>query len=272
MAFAFIKVPLSGPTTIYKCIRFWAVMVSKDERKRFREMQKTLKDVFDLFSEQNLFRLIKQGYFDGLESPLSIGKEANVFSALRQDERVAVKIYRLQTCDFNRMYEYIKADPRFPHVKHGKRNIVFAWTQREYRNLLKAREVGVRCPSPFTFLKNILVMEYIGDEEGPAPRLDSLPPKDPDSFFSAVVENMEKLCRIGMVHGDLSHFNILNHDERPVFIDMSQATTVDNPYFEQYLARDVKNVCNYFRKLGVRADAEEIVERLQQHLKESRTA
>jgi RIO kinase 1 len=246
-------------------------MVSKDEKQRFLgDMYKTLKDVFDLFTEGKLFKLIKQGYFEGLESPISIGKESNVFTALQKDnKRVIVKIYRLQTCDFNRMYDYIKADPRFPNVKHYKRKIIFAWTQREYRNLLKAREAGVRCPTPYVFNNNILVMEYIGDEEGPASMLKDNPPKDPKDFFKQTMLQLKKLLKIKMVHGDLSAFNILNYNEKPVLIDMSQASTLDNPNAMSYLKRDIKNICIYFAKQGVRKDPEEEFEKLTKSLKET---
>ena len=79
----------------------------------FKERFKTYKNVFDEFTVRSIFKLISQGYFEGLESPISIGKESNIFSALRKDnEKVIVKIYRLETCDFNRLYDYIKDDPR----------------------------------------------------------------------------------------------------------------------------------------------------------------
>src|SRR3990167_4572184 len=122
-----------------------------------REEFKTRNDVFDRFTSQTLFKLISRGYFEGLESPISIGKESNVFSAIRKDGTyVMVKIYRLETCDFNRMYDYIKDDPRFLNLKRGKRNIIFSWVQREYRNLLKAREANVSVPTPLVFINNTI--------------------------------------------------------------------------------------------------------------------
>ena len=148
-----------------------------------REKFKTLKNVFDTFTERNIFKLISQGYFDGLESPIFIGKEANLFTAIKGKKKVVVKIYRLQTCDFNRMYDYIKYDPRFPNVRKQRRKTIFAWAQREYRNLLKAREAGIRVPTPITCMHNILVMEFIGNEE-PAPKLKDAVPKNAKKFFN----------------------------------------------------------------------------------------
>ncbi len=73
---------------------------------------------------------------------------------------------------------------------------------------------------------------------------------------------MKKLNKAGIVHGDLSAFNILNFNNKPVFIDMSQSTTTENPRFQEYIKRDVKNVCNHFRKIGLKVDDEEVYERV----------
>ena len=123
-----------------------------------KEKFKTKHDVFDEHTNRVIYKLITEGHFKGLESPICIGKESNVFSALTNDGRkVIVKVYRLQTCDFNRMYDYIKADPRFANLKKNRRGIIFAWVQREYRNLFKAREGNVKVPIPIKFSKNVLV-------------------------------------------------------------------------------------------------------------------
>ncbi|MBW2973205.1 serine protein kinase RIO [Candidatus Woesearchaeota archaeon] len=226
-----------------------------------REKFKTLKNVFDTFTERNLFKLISQGYFEGLESPIFIGKEANVFTALKGRKRVIVKIYRLQTCDFKRMYDYIKFDPRFPNVRKQRRKTVFAWAKREYRNLMKAREAGVRVPTPIACMYNILVMEYIGGKE-PAPKIKDAFPKSPKKFFDAIVSGMRKLFKAGLVHADLSSFNILNHEEKPVFIDMSQTTPLEDPNSKQYLERDIRNICTFFKKRGMKAESEDIKKKI----------
>ena len=74
-----------------------------------REKFKTYGNVFDEFTNRNLFKLATQGHFEELESTVSIGKEANIFTARTKDgELKIVKIYRLENCDFNKMYDYIK--------------------------------------------------------------------------------------------------------------------------------------------------------------------
>lgn len=228
---------------------------------KHREEFKTLGNVFDLFTEKNIFKLISQGYIDGLHSPLSIGKESNVFTAKKDGEIRIVKIYRLQTCDFNRMYDYIKADPRYSGVSNKRRDVIFAWAHREYRNLLKAREAEVRVPTPYASLQNILVMEFIGDEQA-ARKLKDSPPDDHEQFFEDLIEQLRRLYKAGLVHADLSGFNILNHHEKPVLIDMSQTTQLDDPNAERFLERDVHNICKLFEKFGVKTDEEKVLKQI----------
>jgi RIO kinase 1 len=226
-----------------------------------KERFKTLKNVFDLFTERNLNKLIGQGYIEGLDSPLSIGKEANIFTAKAGDDTRVVKIYRLQTCDFNKMYYYIRSDPRYSDLKNAQREVIFAWAHREFRNLLKAREAGVRVPTPYALLKNIVVMEFIGDDMA-AQKVKSDPPKDPKKFADEVIKQMRLLYKKRMVHGDLSGFNILNHNDVPVFIDMSQSTTLENPNAKEYLERDVRNICKLFEKWGVKYEEGQVLKQV----------
>ena len=231
-------------------------------RQRKTTDEKTFKAVFDNFTNVTILKLISKGQLDGLEGPISIGKEANVFAAQAHGERVAVKIYRMATCDFNRMYDYIKADPRFPQLDRNRRRVVLMWAQREYRNLFLARQAGVRVPLPRAVLNNVLVMEFIGDDGQPALRLKDAWPEKPKAFFDTIVKYMQKLHKAGLVHTDLSQFNILNHNDEPVFIDLSQATTLENPNANEYLERDIKNICTFFRKFGLDVDEEKVAQQI----------
>lgn len=225
----------------------------KEKFKEYTEKFKTMHGVFDDFTNRTIFKLISDGHFEGLESPISIGKESNVFSAITKNgHRVIVKIYRLETCDFNKMYNYIKDDPRYGNLKDKKRKVIFAWVQREYRNLMNSRDAQVNVPIPLAFLNNVMVLEFIGKNADIAPKLKDKIPKNKKDFFDKVVENIRKLYKAGLVHADLSAFNILNFDEKPVFIDMSQATILKHPQAEEYLERDVKNICTFFRKIGLK--------------------
>lgn len=223
-----------------------------------REKFKSMHNVFDEFTNRTLFKLISQGFFDGLESPISIGKEANIFTAKKGKKRVIVKIYRLETCDFNKMYDYIKEDPRYLHLRGKRRKIIFSWAQREFRNLLKAREAGIRVPTPLTFRNNILVMELIGEKEI-APRLKDAAPKNPQKFLDEIIKEIKKLYKAGLVHADLSAFNILNYKEKPIFIDFSQCSPITISRKDEFLERDITNIVNFFKKLGLKPDKEKIL-------------
>jgi serine/threonine-protein kinase RIO1 len=71
-----------------------------------KEKWKVWGNVFDEFTFRTLFKLASQGHFEELKSPVSIGKESNIFSAKKSKENIIIKIYRLETCDFNKMYDY----------------------------------------------------------------------------------------------------------------------------------------------------------------------
>lgn len=231
-------------------------------RQRRTTDEKTFKAVFDNFTNVTILKLISKGQLDGLQGPISIGKEANVFSGLAQGERVAVKIYRMETCDFNRMYDYIRADPRFPQLDKNRRRVVLMWAQREYRNLFLARNAGVRVPLPRAVMNNVLVMEFIGNDSQPALRLKDAWPQKPQEFLDKIIKDMRKLHQAKLVHTDLSQFNILNHNEEPVFIDLSQATTLENPNAKEYLERDIHNICAFFRKNKLDVDEKEVLKQI----------
>ena len=226
-----------------------------------KEKWKVWGNVFDEFTFRTLFKLASQDHFEELKSPVSVGKESNVFSAKKGKVSIIIKIYRLETCDFNKMYDYIKYDPRYANLKKQRRKIVFAWAQREFRNIMKAREVGVTVPRPIAFLNNILCLEFIGNKEA-APKLKDKIPKNKRVFFNKIVEYVQKLYKAGMVHADLSQFNILNFKEEPVFIDFSQCTLMRNPRAEEFLERDVRNICNFFKKIGLKIDEEKVLKKI----------
>jgi RIO kinase 1 len=123
---------------------------------------------------------------------------------------------------------------------------------------LKAREANVSVPTPLTFLKNVLVLEFMGDNNAIAPKLKDELPKIPKDFFNKIINNMKKLHKAGLVHADLSAFNILNYNENPVFIDFSQCTTLESSRANEFLERDIRNICNFFKKIGLVINEEKV--------------
>jgi len=225
-------------------------MVTLTYQERFR----TAKGVFDEFTNRTLFVLQSRGIFDELESPLFIGKESNVFIAKKGDKKIIVKIYRMQNADFKTMYDYIRKDPRYVFLKNHRRQIIIAWAQREYQNLKKAEKIKISSPKPISWKNHIIVEEMIGE---PAPTLKNQQPENPLKFFNEIIKQVKKMYDGGLIHGDLSSFNILNLNEKPYIIDFSQATLVKTPNSKELLERDLKNVLSFFNRLGIKAELEQ---------------
>jgi RIO kinase 1 len=227
--------------------------------RKTKEEWKVFGNVFDKYTVWRLEKLASQGHYTELKSPVSIGKEANIFTAEREDNTlIIIKIYRLESCNFNKMYDYIKYDPRYLHLKKQRRKVIFGWVQREYRNLLKARDAGVRVPTPLAINDHILVLEMVGEDK-PAPQLKDLYPTNPKKFMDDIIEFMRLLWqKAGIVHGDLSEYNILNHNDTPVFLDMSQSTVKECTIAMELLERDIKNMVNFAKKMDIKLDAEKI--------------
>jgi len=229
-----------------------------------REKFKTYANVFDEHTINLLFKLSTQGYFEELESSISLGKEANIFTATRKDgSTLIVKIYRLENCNFNGMFNYIKTDPRYAHLKGKKRKIIFEWVKREFRNLTKARDAGLRVPTPIFFKDNVILMNLVGERDEIAPQAKDSLIDEPEEFMTELLSQMRMLYQDAkLVHGDLSMYNILVQDQKPVLIDMSQTTAFDDPNAREYLIRDIKNITFMAKRMGVTLDVDEVLEQI----------
>jgi RIO kinase 1 len=142
-------------------------------------------------------------------------------------------------------------DPRFKGLKKERRSVVNNWCKREFKNLKIAFANNVTCPKPIAFKENVLIMSFIGENGEPAPRLIDIEIENMQDVYSFIVDGMKKLAKAGLIHSDLSAYNILIHDV-PYFIDFSQAVMKDHPLAKEFLDRDVKNINSYFKKAGVK--------------------
>ncbi|MBU4075253.1 MAG: serine protein kinase RIO [Euryarchaeota archaeon] len=222
-------------------------------------------DVFDDATLMALYELAKKGYIDAMGGSVSTGKEANVFHAISKEYgEVAVKIFMMSTANFNAMKDYILGDPRFMGIRHTRKDIILAWARKEFKNLKRAQEAGVRVPEPYVVKRNILLMEFIGNDGVAMPQLKDviMTQDDAQRIFNKIVEYMSLLYgKAKLIHADLSEYNILVdlNDMSPVFIDMGQSVTTDHVNAETFLIRDVNNVARFFKKLDIRINEEEIM-------------
>ncbi|ACV46832.1 MULTISPECIES: serine/threonine-protein kinase Rio1 [Halomicrobium] len=248
-------------------------------RKRIKntEQFKVTASVFDDATYGALYKLVQDGHIDAFGGPISTGKEANVYTALAgdsearsasgqsggdgepRDEEVAVKVYRINASDFRDMRGYLDGDPRFEGIGSDKKKVVTAWVRKEFANLQRAQKAGVRVPNPIAVQRNVLVMEYIATEDGRAKRLNEVHIENPETAFEVVREYMRRLYDAGLVHGDLSEYNIVFHEGQLVVIDLGQAVTVHHGNARDYLERDCENVANFFARQGVDVTAEDLL-------------
>jgi len=222
------------------------------KKEKDSETRKTYDEVFDHAALLTIADLITDGVISTLDYPVSTGKEANVFHATGPDGRAkAVKIYRIANATFRNIAVYIDGDPRFKKVKRGIRPTLWAWAQKEYKNLVRMADAGVRVPAPERVHNNVLVMEYIGDETQPAPALREVALEDPAAVFADVVANLRAIQKAKLVHADMSEYNLLWWGGQVVVIDVGQAVTLDHPRAAEWFKRDVGNVARFFRRLRI---------------------
>jgi len=248
--------------------------IARKRDREFSQFRERIKDadqfkveasVFDDATYGALYKLVQDGHIDAFGGPISTGKEANVYTALSGDHEVAVKVYRINASDFREMGEYLQGDPRFEEIAGNKKSVVMAWVRKEFANLKRARAAGVRVPEPIAVERNVLVMEYLGTETGRAKRLAEVHIENPQTAFEVVREYMYRLYDAGIVHGDLSEYNIIVHESQLYIIDVGQAVTVHHPNSDDFLERDCENVANFFARQGVDVDGDQLLAYIREH-------
>ena len=221
----------------------------KDEHTR-----SVFNKVFDKATVAAVHELARKKYFDELEFVISTGKEGNVFRAVSGDNFYALKIYKVDTSDFHHMQDYIIGDERFKEIRKDKLEIIKIWTRKEFRNLEDFTKAKIRVPQPIATNRNCLLMEFIGNNGEAAPRAKEIPFADPREKYEIMVDYMAKMINARLVHSDLSEYNILNHQEELVIIDVGQAVTTMHPNAKEFFVRDVTNMSKWFAKQGVETD------------------
>ena len=229
------------------------------------DQRKVLEEVFDQSTLLAVEELIARKDLGDLFGVVNAGKEARVYFG--EDQRgkpVAVKIYLVSASDFRKRMKYIAGDRRFGKLPSGSRGTIYLWTRKEFKNLQVAGAAGIRVPRAIAFLKNILVMEYIGNPPQPAPTFAESEVEEADYDWSfKTIGSLWKDARL--VHADFSEFNVFKSGTENILFDMGSAVLTSHPQALDFLRRDVANMVRFFRKRGiVREDADFWMEKISQ--------
>lgn len=228
----------------------------------------TLQQVLDPRTLLILSKMIRRGLLSEVNGCISTGKEANVYHATMPpsedgtlgERSAAVKIYKTSILVFKDRDRYVSGEFRFRHgyARHNPRKMVRLWAEKEMRNLKRLVHAGLRAPAPIELRDHVLVMEFLGDNDGWAsPRLKDaeslIQPDDWTRLYREMVATMRLMYhRCRLVHADLSEYNILLHNDHLWLIDVSQSVEHDHPHAFDFLREDIAHVDAYFSKYGVR--------------------
>lgn len=204
--------------------------------------------------------LIEDGLVDEVIRPLMSGKEAAVYVVRCGNELRCAKVYKeANKRSFRQAAEYQEgrkvrnsrqARAMAKGSKYGRKEAEEAWQNAEVAALFRLANAGVRVPKPFDFLDGVLLMELVSDAHGDAaPRLNDvhLEPDQAREYHDFVIRQIVLMLCTGLVHGDLSEFNVLLGPEGPVIIDLPQAVdAAGNNHAFSMLERDVGNMAGYF--------------------------
>lgn len=215
---------------------------------------------------EQLLPLVDYGIIDEVIRPLMSGKEASVYVVRAQGNICAAKVYKESIHrSFRQRSEYAEGrsvrNSRQKRAmakgsRYGKTLLEENWQNAEVDCLYRLDQAGVRVPIPIHYSDNVLLMELVMDEEGfPAPRLWDYNPTPDEAcrIHEFLIRQIVRMLCAGIVHGDLSEYNILMSVDGPVIIDFPQATdAANNQNGERIFLRDVKNLKNYLGRFAPR--------------------
>jgi len=208
--------------------------------------------------------LIEDGLVDEVVRQLMSGKEAMVFVVRCGEEIRCAKVYKeANQRSFRQSVDYTEsrkvknsrqARAMEKGSRYGRKAQEEAWQSAEVDALYRLAAAGVRVPRPYNFHEGVLLMELITDDNGnAAPRLNdlALTEEQARTFHHALLRQVVRMLCAGVIHGDLSEYNILVDSEGPVIIDLPQAVNAaGNNHASSMLERDVSNLANYFSQFA----------------------
>ncbi|WP_051965111.1 RIO1 family regulatory kinase/ATPase [Deinococcus misasensis] len=223
----------------------------------------------DKFADPALQELFERGFIQDVVWQLQQGKEATVYVATSEQGLVAVKVYadiRARSFRNDSVYREGRfiADSRIEKAIQDRTNAginaqLVLWVEQEYMELHSLHHHGIAVPKPIARNGNVIIMEFIGTEDGAAPRLSDvhLSRDDARSAFEQAKNILLGFAKLGRVHGDFSTFNLLWHEGRVYAIDFPQMIRFrENPQADALLRRDIRGMLKTFSKLGMVAEEE----------------
>ena len=218
----------------------------------------------------SLASLVDYGIIDEALRPLMSGKEAQVYLVMAGGRECVAKVYKdAQSRTFKHRSTYTEGrkvrnsrDQRAmgKGSRHGRAQEEAAWRSAEVEMIYRLSDANVRVPRPHNFVDGVLVMELITDADGlPAPRLGDLTmlsASEATAIFEQLLAEVVRMLCAGVVHGDLSDFNVLMGAEGPVIIDFPQAVDASsNPNARKLLVRDVENLHRFRARFAPEQEA-----------------
>lgn len=209
---------------------------------------------------KRLLPLIEDGIIDEVISQLMSGKEATVYTVLCGSEVRCAKVYKdaakrsfkkaVQYQEGRKVRNSRRARAMEKGSKFGRDQQEEIWQSAEVDALYTLANAGVRVPEPYGCFNGVLLMELIIDDEGyVAPRLNDveLSPEKARHDHALVMQDVIRMLCVGLIHGDLSEFNVLVNESGPIIIDLPQAVNAaGNNNAKSMLERDVRNMTNYY--------------------------
>jgi RIO kinase 1 len=200
--------------------------------------------------------LIEDGVIDEVIRALKSGKEATVYLVRSGTQTRCAKVYRdMRQRSFQRRAQYQEGRKlrgsrqtraANKNTRFGRGEQEAAWKNAEVDALYRLQAAGVRVPKPYGYFNDVLLMELVTDSDGqPAPRLGEidLPPEKAREYHAFLIRQVVRMLNIGLIHGDLSEFNVLVDADGPVIIDLPQVVNAaGNNGALAMLERDVNNI------------------------------
>jgi RIO kinase 1 len=208
--------------------------------------------------------LVRDGLVDEVIRPLKSGKEAAVYVVLSEGEIRCAKVYKdVNKRGFHKQAQYQEgrkvrnsrqARAMEKNSRFGRQQQEEVWQNAEVDALYRLAAAGVRVPQPYNFVEGVLLMELVTDEQGSAaPRLNDLELSREQAleYHGLLIKEVVRMLCAGIVHGDLSEYNILIDANGPVIIDLPQAVdAAANNNAARMLERDVDNLADYFGRFA----------------------